>query len=33
MVGKMGMVKDRIGRHSVRWGERMVENDEADVFF
>jgi len=30
MVGKM---KDRMGKQSVRWGERMAENEEVGDFF
>jgi hypothetical protein len=34
MVGKMkGKMKDRIGKHSIRWGERMAQNEEVDRFF
>ncbi|KAL7527940.1 hypothetical protein ACHAXR_004529 [Thalassiosira sp. AJA248-18] len=30
VVGKM---KDRMGKHSIQWGERMAENEEVDEYF
>eukprot|EP00584_Thalassiosira_punctigera_P010564 CAMPEP_0172534760 /NCGR_PEP_ID=MMETSP1067-20121228/7015_1 /TAXON_ID=265564 ORGANISM="Thalassiosira punctigera, Strain Tpunct2005C2" /NCGR_SAMPLE_ID=MMETSP1067 /ASSEMBLY_ACC=CAM_ASM_000444 /LENGTH=772 /DNA_ID=CAMNT_0013319589 /DNA_START=80 /DNA_END=2398 /DNA_ORIENTATION=+ len=34
VAGKMiGKMKDRMGKHSIRWGERMAEKEEVDIFF
>lgn len=30
MVGKM---KNRMGKHSISWGERMTEKEEVETFF